>query len=55
VLPKLTYIFGADRNPCVTSHVAGGGTPSEVTLEAVRYRARRVVDIAAALKAGRAA
>jgi hypothetical protein len=42
-------------NPYGTSHVTCGGAPSEVTLEAVRYQARRVVDIAAALKAGRAA
>jgi NAD(P)H dehydrogenase (quinone) len=42
-------------NPYGTSHVAGEGAPSDVTLEAARYQARRVVDVAAALKAGRAA
>jgi NAD(P)H dehydrogenase (quinone) len=42
-------------NPYGTSHVAGDGPPGEVVLEAARYQARRVVDTAAALKAGRAA
>ena len=42
-------------NPYGTSHVAGDGPPGEVALEAARYQARRAVDIAAALKAGRAA
>ena len=42
-------------NPYGTSHVAGGGPPGDVALEAARYQARRVVDVAAALKAGRAA
>ncbi|MFC5828118.1 NAD(P)H:quinone oxidoreductase [Nonomuraea insulae] len=42
-------------NPYGTSHVAGDGSPGEVALEAARYQARRAVDIAAALKAGRAA
>lgn len=42
-------------NPYGTSHVAGGGPPGDVVLEAARYQARRVVDTAAALKAGRAA
>ena len=42
-------------NPYGTSHVAGDGPPSEVVLEAARYQARRAVDIAASLKAGRAA
>ncbi|GAA5077289.1 NAD(P)H dehydrogenase (quinone) [Thermocatellispora tengchongensis] len=42
-------------NPYGTSHVAGGGAPSETTLEAARHQARRVVAITAALKAGRAA
>lgn len=42
-------------NPYGTSHVAGGGPPDEVVLEAARYQARRVVDTAAALKAGRTA
>ncbi|MDR0342917.1 MAG: NAD(P)H:quinone oxidoreductase [Nocardiopsaceae bacterium] len=42
-------------NPYGTSHVAGDGPPSEVALQAVRYQARRVVDTAASLKAGRAA
>jgi NAD(P)H dehydrogenase (quinone) len=42
-------------NPYGTSHVAGTGTPTEVTLAAARHQAHRVVDIAAALKAGRTA
>ncbi|MEV1117818.1 NAD(P)H:quinone oxidoreductase [Actinosynnema sp. NPDC049800] len=42
-------------NPYGTSHVAGTGAPGEVTLAAARYQARRVVDVATALKAGRAA
>ncbi|MGW4799670.1 NAD(P)H:quinone oxidoreductase [Nonomuraea sp. NPDC004297] len=42
-------------NPYGASHVAGEGPPSEVALEAARYQARRAVDTAAALKAGRAA
>jgi NAD(P)H dehydrogenase (quinone) len=42
-------------NPYGTSHVAGDGPPGDVVLEAARYQARRVVDTAAALKAGRAA
>jgi NAD(P)H dehydrogenase (quinone) len=42
-------------NPYGTSHVAGDGSPSEVTLQAARHQARRVVDTAASLKAGRAA
>lgn len=42
-------------NPYGTSHVAGTGAPSDATLQAARYQARRVVDTAAALKAGRAA
>jgi len=42
-------------NPYGTSHVAGAGPPDEVALEAARFQARRAVDIAAALKAGRAA
>ena len=42
-------------NPYGTSHVVGDGPPSEVTLQAARHQARRVVDTAAALKAGRAA
>jgi NAD(P)H dehydrogenase (quinone) len=42
-------------NPYGTSHVAGTGAPGEVTLAAARHQARRVVDIATALKAGRAA
>ena len=40
-------------NPYGTSHVAGDGPPDEVALQAARYQARRVVDTAAALKAGR--
>ncbi|MCX4703733.1 MULTISPECIES: NAD(P)H:quinone oxidoreductase [Streptomyces] len=42
-------------NPYGTSHVAGDGPPGEVALQAARYQARRVVDTAASLKAGRAA
>ena len=42
-------------NPYGTSHVAGDGAPGDVALEAARYQARRAVDTAAALKAGRAA
>jgi len=42
-------------NPYGTSHVAGGGPPDEVSLAAARHQARRVVDTAAALKAGRSA
>lgn len=42
-------------NPYGTSHVAGDGEPGEVSLEAARHQARRVVGVAAALKAGRAA
>jgi NAD(P)H dehydrogenase (quinone) len=42
-------------NPYGTSHVVGDGPPGDVALEAARYQARRVVDTAAALKAGRAA
>ena len=42
-------------NPYGASHVAGDGPPSEVALQAARYQARRVVDTAATLKAGRAA
>ncbi|MEH1128406.1 NAD(P)H:quinone oxidoreductase [Micromonospora sp. CPCC 206061] len=42
-------------NPYGTSHVAGDGPPGDVALEAARYQARRAVDTAAALKAGRAA
>jgi len=42
-------------NPYGTSHVAGDGPPGDVALAAARYQARRAVDTAAALKAGRAA
>ncbi|MEU4704334.1 NAD(P)H:quinone oxidoreductase [Nonomuraea dietziae] len=42
-------------NPYGTSHVAGSAAPTEVILSAARHQARRVVDIAAALKAGRTA
>lgn len=41
-------------NPYGTSHVAGDGPPSDVALEAARHQARRAVETAAALKAGRA-
>ena len=42
-------------NPYGTSHASAGGPPDEVALEAARFQARRAVDTAAALKAGRAA
>ena len=42
-------------NPYGTSHVSGGGPPDDVAREAARYQAQRAVDIAAFLKAGRAA
>ncbi|MFC4117982.1 NAD(P)H:quinone oxidoreductase [Nonomuraea zeae] len=42
-------------NPYGASHVTGDGPPSDVSLEAARYQARRVADVAALLKAGRAA
>lgn len=42
-------------NPYGTSHVAGGGPPDDIILEAARYQARRAVDVAAALRSGRAA
>ncbi len=45
----------ASGNPYGTSHVAGSGPPDEVALNAARFQARRAVDTAAALKAGRAA
>jgi len=41
-------------NPYGTSHVAGDGPPGEVALQAARFQARRVVEIAAALNAGHA-
>lgn len=42
-------------NPYGTSHVAGDGPPDDIALEAARHQARRAVDTAATLKAGRAA
>jgi NAD(P)H dehydrogenase (quinone) len=42
-------------NPYGTSHVSGDGPPDEVVLEAARFQARRVVDVATLLKAGRVA
>ncbi|MFH8617254.1 NAD(P)H:quinone oxidoreductase [Streptomyces sp. NPDC017979] len=42
-------------NPYGASHVAALGTPGEDTLESARHQARRAVETAAALKAGRAA
>lgn len=42
-------------NPYGTSHTAGDGPPGDVARQAARHQARRVVDTAAALKAGRAA
>lgn len=41
-------------NPYGTSHVAGGGAPGDVALNAARHQGRRCVQVAAALKAGRA-
>ena len=41
-------------NPYGTSHVVGDGPPGDVALEAARYQARRAVEVAVALKAGRA-
>jgi NAD(P)H dehydrogenase (quinone) len=42
-------------NPYGTSHASAGGPPDEAALEAARFQARRAVDTAGALKAGRAA
>jgi NAD(P)H dehydrogenase (quinone) len=42
-------------NPYGTSHVSGGGPPTDVVLQAASYQGRRAVDTAAALKTGRAA
>ncbi|MBR7831904.1 NAD(P)H-dependent oxidoreductase [Actinospica durhamensis] len=43
----------ASGNPYGTSHVsAKGSRPGDVELDAARYQARRVVEVAAALKAG---
>lgn len=42
-------------NPYGTSHIASQGPPDKTALEAARYQARRAVDTAAALKAGRSA
>ncbi|MET0525939.1 MAG: NAD(P)H:quinone oxidoreductase [Nocardioides sp.] len=42
-------------NPYGTSHASAGGPPDDTALEAARFQARRAVDTAAALKAGRAA
>lgn len=42
-------------NPYGTSAVVGDARPGEVSLEAARHQARRVVEVAAALKVGRAA
>jgi NAD(P)H dehydrogenase (quinone) len=44
----------AAGNPYGTSHVSGGGPPDDVVLEAARHQARRAVETATALKAGRA-
>jgi NAD(P)H dehydrogenase (quinone) len=41
-------------NPYGTSYVAADGPPDEVALRAASYQARRVVDTAAVLRAGRA-
>jgi NAD(P)H dehydrogenase (quinone) len=40
-------------NPYGASHVAGQGPPGAVTLAAIGFQATRVVEVAAALKAGR--
>lgn len=43
----------ASGNPYGTSHVSGKGSrPGDVELNAARYQARRMVEVAAALKAG---
>lgn len=42
-------------NPYGASHVAGDGPPGDVALGAAGHQARRAVDVAAALKIGRAA
>jgi NAD(P)H dehydrogenase (quinone) len=42
-------------NPYGASHVATGGAPGEASLGAARHQASRAVEVAAALKAGRAA
>lgn len=42
-------------NPYGTAHFAGSGSPGDTDLDAARYQARRTVDTAAELKAGRAA
>ncbi|MEZ0069953.1 NAD(P)H dehydrogenase (quinone) [Streptacidiphilus sp. MAP12-20] len=42
-------------NPYGASHVAADGPPGEVSLQAAGHQARRVVEVAAALKAGRSA
>ena len=42
-------------NPYGTSHVSGDGPPDDVARDAARYQARRAVEVAAGLKAGRAA
>ncbi|GAA4444818.1 NAD(P)H:quinone oxidoreductase [Phytohabitans houttuyneae] len=42
-------------NPYGTSHVSSAGPPDDVALDAARYQARRAVETAAALKAGREA
>ncbi|GAB2921092.1 hypothetical protein GCM10022245_63220 [Streptomyces mayteni] len=42
-------------NPYGASHVTGEGPPAEVSLAAAAHQAHRVVETAAALKAGRAA
>ncbi len=40
-------------NPYGTSHASGAGAPGQVELDAARYQARRAVDVAQTLKAGR--
>jgi len=42
-------------NPYGTSHASAEGPPDELALGAARYQARRAVDIAALIRAGRAA
>jgi NAD(P)H dehydrogenase (quinone) len=41
-------------NPYGVHHVAGAGMPDDITLQAARHQATRAVEVAAALKAGRA-
>ena len=42
-------------NPYGTSHVVGDGAPGEITLQAAQHQGHRAAEVAATLKAGRAA